>query len=465
MDVWGLWFVWAILLVGVGLLAAGATLAKALLIHPAPPLADARLALAVLATTVGIVACRWRQAARKKDVEDLPLAGRRQHHEGERLMMSFRRHAFTWTSEHIQYDAVSSWEQRTDASDAVFKPGMDVDAFEEAMGTMAEMPKWVDWELLDEGCSFFVQLWPLVFYSFSWALIGGFGAESASAVLLESRYWAAKGQQGKLDTWNRLRETVCWLFDVAAHGANGFREGGPSWKACLHVRFLHTRTRAHIRATGKWDSQRFGEPINQAQLVGSLLGSSILLLQGMEEMTGIRFSDRTRAAYLHLWAVIGFLFGIDEDINPNHSYRQAWVAMESVLSHGIPVSPDPSLSPVLSTHICESVAVGMRAEYGVPATAGLVAAPGWSFLGQPYGSAIGLPKCSRLETLMGAVRQLVLSMMLALWFLPGAPRVFELIMRRTWLGVVGSIKKRQPNCRFGAICPILSGKEAEGKHQ
>lgn len=379
--------------------------------------------------------------------------------------MGFRRQTFTWTSEHIPHEVVASWEKRSDAADAVFQAGMDSEAFEKAVAGMAVMPEWVDWELLDEGCRFFVQVWPWVFYSFSWALLGGFGAESASAVLLESRYWAAKGRHGRLDTWNRLRETVCWLFDIAAHGSAGFKEGGASWKACLGVRYLHTRTRAHIRATGKWDLERFGEPLNQAQLVGTLLGSSILLLQGMEEITGIRFPKRPREAFVHLWAVIGFLFGIDEDVNPNRSCRQAEVAMESVFSQGIPIFPDSSLSGVLATHICESVATGMREEYGVPATAGLVAAPAWSFLGRQYGAAIGLPECSSLEMLMGWVRRRVLGATLTLWFLPFAPRVFELLSRPLWVTLVESIRKKQPHCRFGVTCPMAAGREGGRKHQ
>ena len=143
-----------------------------------------------------------------------------------------------------------------------------------------------------------VSFWPFVSYSFEWAVLGGFGAEAASAVLLKSRYWAASGAEGQHDTWLRLRETLCWLYDVSVHGADAFREGQESWRACLYVRYLHSRVRASIfreiraklrsskresednnekeETRNPFDVARWGQPLNQAELIGTLLGSSAI---------------------------------------------------------------------------------------------------------------------------------------------------------------------------------------------
>ena len=97
-------------------------------------------------------------------------------------------------------------------------------------------------------------------------------------------------------------------------------------------------------------------------MIGTLLGSSTLLLEGMEQLAfGIQFTPRQRDAYIHLWRVIGFLFGIDDDINPNRGgYEASKIRMESVFAFAIASDPDPDLTWRLSRHICESVTESAR---------------------------------------------------------------------------------------------------------
>mmetsp|Transcript_53457 Transcript_53457/g.97677 ORF Transcript_53457/g.97677 Transcript_53457/m.97677 type:complete len:189 (+) Transcript_53457:2-568(+) len=188
--------------------------------------------------------------------------------------MSFARWHFQWTKEHIPGSEIAKWEAMGDAkADPVLvrmtsqiKPS---EAFKEFLAELRKneeahidgMPEWVDEELLQVGCDFFLATWPLTLLSFSWALLGGFGAETAAAVLVESRYWALKGEAGQRDSFQRLQETLAWLYDMCAHGAGGFRPGGAAWNSALYVRFLHARTRAFVGAKEKWDAQKTGLPI------------------------------------------------------------------------------------------------------------------------------------------------------------------------------------------------------------
>ena len=134
-------------------------------------------------------------------------------------------------------------------------------------GFGGDLPSWCDEALLEEGCRFWCALWPYIMYQFHWAMIGGFGADAASMVLLRSRYWATKGASGRLDTFRRLQETFCFLYDISGWGAKGFLDFGPSWRACTYTRFLHTRARWKIRTNTEeeWDVERWGEPINQVE--------------------------------------------------------------------------------------------------------------------------------------------------------------------------------------------------------
>lgn len=414
------------------------------------------LLMGTAATVVAVWAARKNRSARRLGQKQVTAHGdpSRCYEPGQEVVMAFRRQPFVWTSLHVPSKVIASWEHRTDAAASLFKLGMSSEAFQESVAEMAEMPMWVDWSLLDDGCRFFVQTWPFVFFNFSWALLGGFGAESASAVLLKSRYWAAKGVEGQADTWMRLRETACWLYDVAAHGGSSFSSGGISWKACLLVRYLHCRTRATIQATGSWDTDKYGEPINQCQIIGTLLGSSALLLQGMEELLGCSLPNRQKEGFIHLWRVIGFLFGIDDEINPNLSLSHARIVMESVFSHGIPTLPDPNLTAVLTRHICESVAYGVRTEFGAPLDAGKVAATAWYFLGDAYGAAIGLPESNLVARAFAVCRFCFLRCVFSIYLLPGGQCLFHHVMGYLFTAMVNSIRRRQPHCRFGVTCPV-----------
>eukprot|EP00928_Gymnodinium_smaydae_P087554 TRINITY_DN71804_c0_g1_i1.p1 TRINITY_DN71804_c0_g1~~TRINITY_DN71804_c0_g1_i1.p1 ORF type:complete len:478 (+),score=46.61 TRINITY_DN71804_c0_g1_i1:51-1436(+) len=374
---------------------------------------------------------------------------------GEKISMGFRRQTFTWTSAHIPGGVIKQWEGIADMDgDRILRSGMSPKDFEHALFEegVADMPDWVDWDLLDTGCRFFVTTWPFVMTGFFWAMLGGFGSESASTVLLESRYWARAGHEGRRDTFLRLRETACWLFDIAAHGKQGFHKGGISWQACLHVRYLHCRTRMRMWNAGSWNDERvekYGQPINQGQLIGTLLGSSVLLLQGMEEMAGMLLPQKSKEGFIHLWRVVGFLFGIEESLNPNTSFDRALITTQSVLRYGINPFPDMSITGVLTKHICSSVAQGVQEESKFPVESGTIAVPAWYFLGKEYGQAIGLPRPSWLGWVAGLGRIYLLKSALLLFWLPGAAQVLEPIARRLFASLVVGIRSKQP-CAFGA---------------
>jgi len=190
----------------------------------------------------------------------------------------------------------------------------------------------------------------------------------------------------------------------------------------------------------------------------------------MEQLAfGIQFTPRQRDAYIHLWRVIGFLFGIDDDINPNRGgYEASKIRMESVFAFAIASDPDPDLTWRLSRHICESVSHGARVDFGLGGTmisAGTVSMPAWLFLGREYGEAVGLPAVTSAEKLQGVARRLVLGAALAAHLLilkalcraPAALRTFyedrvqDGLMRAAFAKTVAFVRAGQPNCRFGRV--------------
>jgi len=421
---------------------------------------------------------------KEKDVV-LSRAGRLEPYAiGQDITLAFARLKFVWTPAHTPGKVLDDWERMGDAADRHMQPvaprttGLpSFEVFLERLRSDAAlridpMPEWMDMALLDDGMRFFVEAWPLVFLSFGWAVVGGFGCESASAVLLESRYWAESGERGRRDTWRRLRETACWLFDICAPGAQAFAAGGSAWEAALHIRYLHARTRADLAAKhpgGSGFAAEWGVAISQLQLVGTLLGSSVLLLQGMERAMGVALRPRDKEGFVHLWRVIGHLFGIDEVKNPNTSYAAGCVAMESVFAYAIPAAPRPQLTHALTSHIYKAVGQGFYEDHGMPVNESLLAAQARLYLGQPYGDAIGLPAVAWYHTALALVRLSVFRLFYLPYFLfhgrgeatsllgrAGAAlhghvvRVaYRVVMRRSFAALVHSVRARQPACRFG----------------
>lgn len=404
------------------------------------------------------------------------------------------------------------------------------------------LPDWVDFQLLQEGCDFYASTWPFVSYSFGWAVMGGFGSEQASEVLLKTRYWgglephakseleyAAAVEAGRIDTWRRLRETFCFLYDVSCLGADSFRPelDGEAFRSCTRVRWLHARTRSHIWNTCRpvtndeyyessdsqsgisktayneddseenpsteaktaskspWNSERLGEPISQGELVGTLLGSSVLILGGMEELafkdllcslSGTNSANdfhliplRKKEAFLHLWKVIGFLFGIEEDVLDRccRDYCRARLVTDSVLLLGIPRNPAPEITGVLVNHIAHSVCSGIKHEFGkvssmfwyLAPSAETFSMPSWIFLGREHGKAICLPPVSLVHWIAGYLRRVSLGMSLLMvlgwqraigndWGL--LTNVMKILFGQT----VKKIHRDQPKCRFGKTCPF-----------
>ena len=67
---------------------------------------------------------------------------------------------------------------------------------------------------------------------------------------------------------------------------------------------------------GGWDCQKYGVPINQEDIAVTLLAFSVNVLYGIELSLGRPLPAQEMADYLHLWRLIGWLMGLDEQINP-----------------------------------------------------------------------------------------------------------------------------------------------------
>jgi hypothetical protein len=116
----------------------------------------------------------------------------------------------------------------------------------------------------------------------------------------------------------RVAETGQMLLDVmhlASAPPSSLQPGGQGYASARGVRLLHAVIRYRLDTMGSWDAAAHGEPVNQEDLLGTVLTFTTVVFRGMERL-GLPIDDGAADDYLFTWCVIGHLIGIDADLLP-----------------------------------------------------------------------------------------------------------------------------------------------------
>lgn len=124
----------------------------------------------------------------------------------------------------------------------------------------------------------------------------------------------------------RVNETARFVLDVLA--PNGFDPGGRGRLAVGRVRLVHAAVRGSVRASPSWCDGFTEVPLNQEDLLGALCLFSVVVLQSLERL-GIAVDDRDREDFVHLWAAVGAMLGILDDLLPR-SFAAAEATTRSI---------------------------------------------------------------------------------------------------------------------------------------
>jgi uncharacterized protein (DUF2236 family) len=119
----------------------------------------------------------------------------------------------------------------------------------------------------------------------------------------------------------RIRETAQMVMDVMCPG--GLRTNGRGIRATMKVRVMHaiirhmieSDPRAKANPTDPALRKAFGRPINQEDMVYTLMTFSYVVIDGFRVM-GYGMTEAQRDAYVHCWNVVGYLMGIQEPLLP-----------------------------------------------------------------------------------------------------------------------------------------------------
>ncbi|MBJ7354107.1 MAG: DUF2236 domain-containing protein [Thermoleophilaceae bacterium] len=217
-------------------------------------------------------------------------------------------------------------------------------ALAEFMAVVSHVPDWVDWELIDQGASVLRRMGPNgrdVLEQL--ALVGGYRFGGPGDLLV-----ATGGLTGGR-TLRRLAETQHWTVTLAEPGS--LRPGTESWRLTVYVRAMHALVNSTYES--KWDVDRWGLPINQADQLGTLGLFSGTLLLGCR-MLGVPISQSDAHAFMHMWKYVGWLMGVDPSFLTDDEHEAHRLAYHVLLA-----APNVSdAGPLLAQSV--HVAIGER---------------------------------------------------------------------------------------------------------
>jgi ER-bound oxygenase mpaB/B'/Rubber oxygenase, catalytic domain len=183
------------------------------------------------------------------------------------------------------------------------------------MKAASVLPSWRDEEMVNEAEQFFLL------YGLASSTLLACASLPQCYVMKYGTEVLAYTKFLQVDPTRRIRETAQMVMDVMVPG--GLQPGGRGVRATMKVRVMHAIVRHMImndpRAVANPSDAAlkaaFGLPINQEDMVYTLLTFSYVVIEGFRTM-GYQMTDRQREGYIHCWNVVGFLMGIREELLP-----------------------------------------------------------------------------------------------------------------------------------------------------
>jgi len=164
------------------------------------------------------------------------------------------------------------------------------------------IPPWVDLEQINRGALAYQRfgLVGMIILS-AWSLLNGYHSSAAVKPL------AMTGQL-RNNAQRRLAETARFVSEATQ--VNGLRRGHRGYEIAVRVRLIHSYVRRQCLASERWRTDEWGLPINQADMFGTLLEFSLLMMDGARRL-GFELTDSEADAILALWRYCGHLSGVD----------------------------------------------------------------------------------------------------------------------------------------------------------
>lgn len=178
-------------------------------------------------------------------------------------------------------------------------------ALRELFASIDRVPAWVDWDAIRRGGEVLLRSGPFggIVLGFR-SLVLAYAAPGGNKPLVMSGRLTAQASR-------RLAETARFVHVVSLH--DSLRRGGEGFAITIKVRIMHAQVRRLALESGKWRSDAWGLPINQHDMLGTILVFSLAVIDGLRAL-GFRIRDDEVEDYVALWRYAGHLMGLDPEL-------------------------------------------------------------------------------------------------------------------------------------------------------
>ncbi|AMR33966.1 hypothetical protein A0256_22210 [Mucilaginibacter sp. PAMC 26640] len=171
-----------------------------------------------------------------------------------------------------------------------------------------DLPSWAQEGLMKSGAVFFARHAEIIMSLLGLLSLPYCYTASNGAMVLYLSELIRK------QTTKRLYDTAVFVWEVM--GPDAFGQDGNAYEEILKVRIMHAAVRYYTLKSGKWN-EAWGLPVNQEDMAGTNLSFSLIVIRGLR-MLGYTVSHADQTAFMHIWAVVGFLSGLDDTLIPEN---------------------------------------------------------------------------------------------------------------------------------------------------
>jgi hypothetical protein len=165
-------------------------------------------------------------------------------------------------------------------------------ALGELVASARHVPVWLDEARLERAHQVFLRAGLLGGISLGLcSLVHGYAAPAGNKPLAFSGRLKQRADR-------RLAETGRFVTEVTQLG--GLRPGAPGWRSVLRVRLMHAQVRRLLLASGRWSFEDWSHPINQHDMLATILLFSCVFIGGMRKL-GVHVTAQEADDYQHLF--------------------------------------------------------------------------------------------------------------------------------------------------------------------
>ena len=209
------------------------------------------------------------------------------------------------------------------------------------LASVAEPPDWVDWSAIERAPRLFQRAGALGGLVLSLrSLMGGYRAPAGNKPLVFTGRLAEQAPR-------RVAETSRFVTAVCAPG--GLRPGAEGFAISVRVRLMHAQVRRLLAQSGRWDRAAWAEPINQHDMLATMLLFSEVYVEGIR-ILGLRVASREAEDWIALWRYVAWLMGTEAELLPR-DYAEATALRELIEgTQGRPDDDSRALAAALLGH-------------------------------------------------------------------------------------------------------------------